>query len=58
MSEKASILIVDDDESIRKSLGLILKRKSYVVEAAGTGQEALEKARNQDVNVAPKPWIL
>jgi len=52
MSEKASILIVDDDEGLRKSLGLIIKEKSYRVETARTGQEALEKAWGKEINLA------
>lgn len=52
MSDKASILIVDDDESIRESLALIVRGKRYRVETAGTGQEALKKAWNKDINVA------
>ena len=52
MNQKASILIVDDDEGIRKSLALIVKSKKYGVGMAGTGQEALEKARSEDINVA------
>jgi len=52
MSEKARILVVDDDEGLRKSLGLIIKRKSYRVETAGTGQEALEKAWGKEINLA------
>jgi signal transduction histidine kinase len=52
MNQKASILIVDDDEGIRKSLGLIIKGKNYRVETAGTGQEALEKAWGKEINLA------
>ncbi|MFC1718554.1 response regulator [Candidatus Poribacteria bacterium] len=51
MYEKASILIVDDDESIRRSLSLILKRKGYTTELAGTGRETLEKAQKRFFNV-------
>ncbi|MBN1582858.1 MAG: response regulator, partial [Anaerolineae bacterium] len=41
--ERARILIVDDDESTRKTLSLILEKKGYTVEVAGTGQSALER---------------
>ncbi len=51
MYEKPSILIVDDDESIRRSLSLILKRKGYTTELAGTGRETLEKAQKRFFNV-------
>jgi len=50
--EKQSILIVDDDESILKSLALILEEKGYETETALTGQEALEKARERFFNLA------
>lgn len=52
MDEKKSILIVDDDESIRKSLSLILGKKGYETETAGTGREALKKAQGRFFNVA------
>jgi len=44
MSRTASILIIDDEISQRKTLSLILKKKGYHIESAGTGKEALEKA--------------
>jgi putative two-component system response regulator len=52
MGEKESILIIDDDEGIRKSLSLILDRKGYDTATAATGREALEKARERAYNVA------
>lgn len=51
MNEKESILIVDDDEVTRRSLTLILNRKGYQTETAGTGKEALEKAQERAYNV-------
>ncbi len=44
METTADILIVDDDESTRQTLTLILGKQGYVTETAGTGQEALAKA--------------
>ncbi len=35
------MLIIDDDPNIRKTLGKILKAKSFEVEEAGTGAEAI-----------------
>jgi len=52
MDEKEHILIVDDDEGARNSLLLILGTKGYTVETAATGQEALEKARENFFNLA------
>ena len=50
--EKESILIVDDDESILKSLALILEKKGYEPETAVTGREAIEKVRERFFNLA------
>jgi len=47
-----SILIVDDDESICKSLALILDKKGYETETASTGEEALAKAKERAFSVA------
>lgn len=47
----ASILIIDDDESTCKSLSLILKRKGYETDVAGTGNEALAKAKKRRFNL-------
>jgi len=52
MNEKQSILIVDDDESTRKTLSMIFERKGYHIETAGTGQEAIEKTNKRFFNVA------
>ncbi len=52
MNRKERILIVDDDESTRKSLSLIFGKKGYDIEMARTGQEALEKARGDFFNLA------
>lgn len=40
----AKVLIVDDNESIRKMLGRRLKRAKYTVEIAENGQIGVEKA--------------
>ena len=49
---ETSILIVDDSESICKSLSLILKRKGYETETANSGREALKKAQKKSFNIA------
>jgi PAS domain S-box-containing protein len=41
--EKGRILIMDDEESIRKILGGMLKRLGYDVDFAENGEEAIEK---------------
>lgn len=40
------ILIIDDDSSIRLSLGLLLKRAGYVVKGVPGAEEALAALRN------------
>ena len=40
------ILVVDDEESVRKVVGEILKRNGYQVDFARHGREALEIAEN------------
>ncbi len=45
------ILIVDDDKSIRLSLGLLLKRAGYEVDNAPNPEEALAKVRHTDYNL-------
>jgi len=52
MDGRARILIVDDEESIRKTLGAILKEEGYDVRAAKNGKEAIEKSNNEFFNLA------
>jgi two-component system response regulator AtoC len=42
---KLSVLVVDDEVLIRKSLSKVLRARGYAVEVASTGAEGLEKAR-------------
>jgi len=44
MGEHARILVVDDDESIRKTISSILEEKGYIVDTAENGREAIEKS--------------
>lgn len=41
-----SILIVDDEGMIIKTIGNLLKREGYSIEVSETGQGAAEKAKN------------
>ena len=52
MGEAARILIVDDDESIRKTIEAILKQEKYIVETAANGREAIEKTKAKFYNLA------
>jgi len=48
----ARILVVDDDESIRKVLSAILQERRYAVDVAATGEEAIEKSKTNFYNLA------
>lgn len=52
MGETARILIVDDDENIRKVLTAILEDEGYIVESAGTAKKAMERTRRKFYNLA------
>jgi CheY-like chemotaxis protein len=45
MGEKASILIVDDNISLCKTISFVLGRKGYAVTTAEDGPEAIEKVK-------------
>jgi DNA-binding NtrC family response regulator len=46
------ILIVDDDDSIRKTLSTILQQKGYKTDTARNGQEAIQKSKAKFFNLA------
>ena len=50
--EKKSILIVDDDKAILKSLKEILELEGYSVDTAETGQEATKASKEKYFNLA------
>jgi len=52
LSEKARILVVDDDESIRKALTAVLEEEGYIVDTAQNGREAVEKCNASYYNLA------
>ncbi|MEM3597146.1 MAG: response regulator [Candidatus Bathyarchaeia archaeon] len=52
MVETARILIVDDDENIRKVLQTILEEEGYSVDTAETAKEAIEKTKKAFYNLA------
>lgn len=47
-----SILIVDDDEGIRKTLSAILESEGYLVETAKDGSDAIEKSNEKAFDLA------
>jgi len=46
------ILIVDDDDTIRKTLKAILEDEGYTVDLAATGQEAIQKTEENAYDIA------
>ncbi len=49
---KASILIVDDDESILETLSIILEDNGYSIDIAKNGEEAIKKSMEKFYNLA------
>ena len=49
---KPSILIIDDDMSILRTLTKVFQRKGYFVAVAEKGKEAIEKISNNHYDVA------
>jgi DNA-binding NtrC family response regulator len=52
MSARVRILVVDDDEGIRRSLVAILEGEGYVVDTAKNGKEAIKKSNVDFYNLA------
>jgi len=52
MGERARILVIDDDESIRKTIAAILEDEGYAVDTAENGKEAIEKSNTKFYNLA------
>jgi DNA-binding NtrC family response regulator len=52
MAEPSRILVIDDDESIRKTIATILEEKGYKVDTAASGREAIEKSHKNFYNLA------
>jgi len=50
--EKKRILVIDDDEVVRKNFKAILELEGYDVDTAVTGKEALEKSNANFYNLA------
>ena len=51
-AESERILVVDDDESLCRSLQLVLNKKGYDSETALSGEEAISKASEKSYNLA------
>ncbi len=52
MSGPARILVIDDDESIRRAVSQTLELAGYVLDTAENGKQAIEKSRANFFNLA------
>jgi DNA-binding NtrC family response regulator len=52
VEKKARILVVDDDENIRKVLIAILQDEGYVVDSVGAANKAIEATKRKFYNIA------
>lgn len=51
MEQQARILVVDDEERIRRLLRMYLEREKFYIDEAEDGEQALEMAINQDYDL-------
>ena len=58
MSKLSRILIIDDDETIRITLSMLLKEEGYIVDTAENGKEAIAKSNANFYNLAIIDWRL
>jgi DNA-binding response OmpR family regulator len=47
----AHILLIEDDANIRAALGMVLRQEGYIVAEAGSGEEGLERFREEPPDV-------
>jgi len=52
LSESARILLIDDEESIRKTISMTLRQAGYLVDTAENGREAIKKSEVNFYNLA------
>jgi len=52
MNESSRILVIDDEESIRRTISMTLRHAGYAVDTAENGKDAIEKARQNFYNLA------
>jgi two-component system response regulator ResD len=51
MEQQAKVLVVDDEERIRRLLRMYLERENFIIEEAADGEQALEMALSYDYDV-------
>jgi len=52
MDESGKILVIDDEENIRKTISLTLQHAGYTVDTAENGKQAVEKSQKNFYNLA------
>jgi len=52
MSESARVLVIDDEETIRKTISMTLQHAGYSVDTAENGREAVRKSEGSFYNLA------
>ena len=52
MSESPRILVIDDEENIRRTISMTLEHAGYVVDTAENGKQAITKAQANFYNLA------
>jgi DNA-binding response OmpR family regulator len=52
MDNHPLILVVDDDETIRTTMKVILQDEGYEVDLAATGKEAIQRTQEKNYNIA------
>ena len=52
MDERIKVLVIDDDEDIRRTFSAILEEEGYCVDVAENGKEAIEKSNVGSYRVA------
>jgi len=50
--ESARILVIDDEDTIRKTISMTLEHTGYVVDTAEDGKQAIQKAKSNFYNLA------
>jgi two-component system response regulator PilR (NtrC family) len=58
MIRQYRILVIDDDETIRETLSLLLEEEGYTVDTAKDGKEAIAKSNANFYNLAIVDWRL
>jgi len=51
MADKSRILIIDDEEGVRETLGDIFEEKGYLVDKVVCGEDAVEMVKNSKFDI-------